>query len=104
MIAEEKSAEGILGQFWPKAQTVEGKAADITKPGNASVKAFALPERVRDETRVGTSEGAFRSMRLVDLLYRTAVYVIRMYGGVGGGSREASPYPDSSAFALGLGE
>jgi hypothetical protein len=23
-------------------------------------------------------------MRLVDLLYRTAVYVIRMYGGVGG--------------------
>ena len=67
-----------------KARTVEGKAADITKPGNASVKAFALPERVRDETRVGTSEGAFRSMRLVDLLYRTAVYVIRMYGGVGG--------------------
>ena len=67
-----------------KARTVEGKAADTTKPGNASVKAFALPEKARDETRVGTSEGAFRSMRLVDLLYRTAVYVIRMYGGVGG--------------------
>ena len=30
----------------------------------------------------------------VDLLCRTAVYVIRMYGGVGGRSREASPYPD----------
>jgi len=29
---------------------VEGKAADITKPGNASVKASELPERVRDET------------------------------------------------------
>ena len=67
-----------------KARTVEGKAADITKPGNASVKAVALPERVRDETRVGTSEGAFRAMRLADLLYRTAVYVIRTYGGVGG--------------------
>jgi hypothetical protein len=69
-----------------KARTVEGKAADITKPGNASVKAFALPERVRDETRVGTSEGAFRSMRLVDLLYRTAVYVIRVGKGTGKGT------------------
>jgi hypothetical protein len=46
-----------------KARTVEGKAADITEPGNASVEAAALPERLRDETRVGTSEGAFRSMR-----------------------------------------
>ena len=45
---------------------------------------MAGPERVRDETRVGTSEGAFRSMLLVDLLYRTGAYVIRMYGGVGG--------------------
>jgi len=25
---------------------------------------------------------------------RTAVYVIRMYGGVGGGDREVPPYPD----------
>ena len=28
-----------------------------------------------------------------DLICRTAVYVTRSYGGVGGGSREASPYP-----------
>ena len=28
-----------------------------------------------------------------DLICRTAVYVIRTHGGVGGGSREASPYP-----------
>jgi len=70
---------------------VEGKAADITKPGKASVKAFVLPERVRDETRVGISEGAFRSMRLVDLLHRTAVYVVRMYGGVGGEEPRGSP-------------
>jgi hypothetical protein len=33
------------------------------------------------------------SVRYIDLLGRTAVYVIRMYGCVGG-SREASPYPD----------
>ena len=30
----------------------------------------------------------------VDSIGRTAVYVTRMHGGVGGGSREASPYPD----------
>ena len=28
----------------------------------------------------------------LDSICRTAVYVIRSYGGVGGGSREASPY------------
>jgi len=28
-----------------------------------------------------------------DSICRTAVYVTRSYGGVGGGSREASPYP-----------
>ena len=30
----------------------------------------------------------------MDLICRTAVYETRLYGGVGGGSREASPYPD----------
>ena len=30
----------------------------------------------------------------IDLICRTAVYVTRMHGGVGGGSREASPYPE----------
>ena len=30
----------------------------------------------------------------IDLICRTAVYVTRSHGGVGGGSREASPYPD----------
>ena len=34
----------------------------------------------------------------LDLICRTAVYVTRTHGGVGGGSREASPYPDSSAL------
>jgi hypothetical protein len=31
---------------------------------------------------------------LMNSIYRTAVYVTRSYGGVGGGSREASPYPE----------
>ena len=30
----------------------------------------------------------------IDLICRTAVYVIRLCGGVGGGRREASPYPE----------
>lgn len=33
-------------------------------------------------------------------IHRTAVYVIRTHGGVGGGSREASPYPDYRAGVL----
>jgi len=33
----------------------------------------------------------------IDSICRTAVYVTRSYGGVGGGSREASPYPDYTA-------
>jgi hypothetical protein len=32
-----------------------------------------------------------------DSLCRTAVYVTRSYGGVGGGSREASPHPESAS-------
>ena len=30
----------------------------------------------------------------IDSICRTAVYVTRAYGGVGGGSRDASPYPE----------
>jgi hypothetical protein len=52
-----------------------------------------------DETDVGADRkdapvGVQRWFALhIDLICRTAVYVIRMPGGVGGG-REASPYPD----------
>ena len=31
----------------------------------------------------------------IDSICRTAVYVTRTYGGVGGGGREVFPYPDS---------
>lgn len=34
----------------------------------------------------------------VDLICRTAVYVIRTHGGVGGGGREAFSYPDWAAL------
>jgi hypothetical protein len=46
---------------------------------------------VRKDAPVGVHR---RFARHVDLICRTAVYVTRAYGGVGGGSREASPYPD----------
>jgi hypothetical protein len=48
---------------------------------------------MREDAPVGTGYPLIR-MSGFDLICRTAVYVIRMYGGVGGGSREASPYPD----------
>ena len=64
----------------------------MNNPGKASVKRLSLPVRVRDETGVGVrgddlpvSSGQCMSVCHVDLLCRTAVYVIRMYGGVGGG-------------------
>ena len=34
------------------------------------------------------------------MIHRTAVYVTRSPGGVGGGSREASPYPKSDFLPL----
>lgn len=47
----------------------------------------------REDAPVGTGRPPIRIVSF-DSICRTAVYVIRMYGGVGGGSREASPYPD----------
>ena len=51
----------------------------------------------REHAPVGTGCPPRRISRS-DLICRTAGYVIRMSGGVGRGSREASPYPDSSAL------
>lgn len=36
----------------------------------------------------------YYGLRRADLICRTAVYVIRTHGGVGGGGREAFSYPD----------
>ena len=53
-----------------------------------------------DETDVGAAgrdapvDACKRYAMRIDSICRTAVYVIRMPGGVGGGSREASPYPE----------
>ena len=51
---------------------------------DAPVDACAATELIRHNAR----------MR-INSICRTAVYVIRMPGGVGGGHRKVSPYPDS---------
>ena len=74
----------------------------MSSRGTASVRQLALPlgRTVHgDETAAGTRgvdapvgvQGRYALH--VDSICRTAVYVTRSYGGVGGGSREASPYP-----------
>ena len=99
MTAGEKSAEGtVVRRRRTKARTVpregmkEREVTGVKNPGSASVERTPLPARVRDETGVrarrdGLPVNSERLMnvRHVDSLYRTAVYVTRTYGGVGGG-------------------
>ena len=71
--------------------------------GNASGESMGRKLCGWDETDVGAvandaSVGVQGRYALhVDSICRTAVYVIRSYGGVGGRSREASPYPKSAS-------
>lgn len=69
--------------------------------GNASGEAVGRKSWVWDETAVGAARDDVPvslhdgcSAVHSDSICRTAVYVIRMHGGVGGGHREVSPYPD----------
>ena len=55
---------------------------------------------VGDEAPVEWRGGMLSTMPN-DLICRTAGYVTRTSGGVGGGSREASPYPDWAPPSLG---
>ena len=69
--------------------------------GHAPGEAVGRKSRVWGETVVGaaredapvsTHEGCYSVY--ADLICRTAVYVIRTHGGVGGGDREVFPYPE----------
>ena len=70
--------------------------------GIASGESSGRKHRGWDETVVGAvgNEASvierdwLVNSAFVDSFRRTAVYVTRMPGGVGGGSREASPYPE----------
>ncbi len=67
--------------------------------GNASGESMGREPSGWDETDVGAvgddaPVGVRRRYAMhIASICRTAVYVTRSYGGVGGGSREASPYP-----------
>ncbi|WP_315783571.1 MULTISPECIES: group II intron maturase-specific domain-containing protein [unclassified Bradyrhizobium] len=60
------------------------------RPANSAALARALPKILLRLTRPALPRGPQNR-----LICRTAVYVIRTYDGVGGGSRE-TPYPDSA--------
>lgn len=87
----QKSAEGIVEAQASKARTVERSTDFVTNVGIASVKQRKLPSvRRRMKPQLGSDEGApvglLRSYnRQADSISRTAVYVTRMHGGVGGG-------------------
>src|SRR5712691_11038675 len=102
LTARKKSAKGIVGGEPSKARTVprEGvKERSSQLPRNCGTASVGR-EPLWDEIVVGAAEEdtpveARRSSLLcLDSICRTAVYVTRSYGGVGGGSREASPYPE----------
>jgi hypothetical protein len=77
--------------------------------GSASGESMGCQPRGWDEAVFGAASdeapvdgcggAAMLDAMPIDSICRTAVYVIRMHGGVGGGSREAFPYPDSAPLA-----
>ena len=54
------------------------------------VKETVTPNRAQ----TGWADSSLLEVTGTDLIYGTAVYVIRKHGGVGGRGREASSYPD----------
>ncbi len=68
----------------------EGRGEAPSPRGGGSE--LAMAERTT-ENPASTDTSARRSTS------RTAVYVTRMHGGVGGGNREVSPYPDRARSA-----
>jgi hypothetical protein len=59
----------------------------------AAAAARRWPSRYQDTTVIGSGAHAFIGSLVVDAAHRTAGYVPRLSGGVGGAGREASPYP-----------
>ena len=101
LTARQKSADGIVGAR-QRAEGLHGR--------RESWPAVERRDGIRRGGERGSASGmnarlARREMTLrlgcvshPDLLYRTAGYVTRMSGGVGGGGREAPPYPDCYDF------
>ena len=69
-----------------KARTVV-KGSNVGLQGSMPIRERGLALLWKSRPPTFWREGSCSS-------YQTAVFVIRMYGGVGGGNRETSPYPD----------
>ena len=102
-----RKAEDRRPERFP-ARGLKERSSDLSwNHGTASGESIGREPGDWDETGVGsTREHApvgtgYPPMRIFrsDSICRTAVYVIRSYGGVGGGSRKASLYPKYSSVS-----
>ena len=106
LIARKKSAKGVVGGEPSKARTVPREGSKREEQSIAKELRYCIRRALGehsgrwDEVDVGAAgddapvgvQGQYALH--IDSICRTAVYVTRSYGGVGGGSREASPYPE----------
>jgi len=107
LTARQKSAEGIVGcnigrrpERFPARGLKERRSCLLRNDGIASGESMGRKPGGWDEADVGAARGDApvgmhgRCAVRPDLICRTTVYVTRSYGGVGGGGREAFPYPE----------
>ena len=94
-----RNAEPRRPERYPERGLKERRSRLPRNDSNASGEPTGRKSGGWDEADVGAAGNdapvgvhGWSAMHL-DLICRTAVYVTRSYGGVGGGSREASPYP-----------
>ena len=94
-----RKAEDRRPERYPERGLKERRSRLSKNNGSASGESVGHEPGGWGETGVGATGsdapvGLHRQFKAqADLICRTAVYVTRSYGGVGGGSREASPYP-----------
>jgi len=82
----DEGPNGAPGGDWRR-----GVVALMSSHGNASDR---MKPRLGHGEKTLRCAGRPRGVWTDHSIRRTAVYVIRMYGGVGGGDREVPPYPD----------
>ena len=99
----------IQGKNLPQVRLTEDQHSVQTFAAHGADQAFRiaiLPRRSRRDRSVSDAHGHHpsredMSIRTVIVPYRTARVRTRMHGGVGGGGREADPYPDSPLHPIG---
>ena len=98
-ICESRNAAHRRPERFPERGLRQRRSRLPRTNGSASGESMGRKPGGWDEAVVGAARkdapvGVHRRSALyIDLICRTAEYVTRSLGGVGGGSREASPYP-----------